>query len=125
MVDIWEERKVFGSRGQNLKDEMLGKVPPPSVSNGKSSNSIKIVKRDAHSLRIKLGVGGMPEKIVTAFQSVHDENTTEEAALNKCEATASLVGKMEKDVHTSAQGIDGLLEGSPSERPLLFLALHK
>ncbi|XP_057467707.1 uncharacterized protein LOC130757087 [Actinidia eriantha] len=104
LVDIWEERKVFGSRGQNLKDEMLGKVPPPSVSNGKSSNSIKIVKRDAHSLRIKLGVGGMPEKIVTAFQSVHDENTTEEAALNKCEATASLVGKMEKDVHTSAQG---------------------
>ena len=46
----------------------------------------------------------MPEKIVTAFQSVHDENTTEEAALNKCEAAASLVGKMEKDVHTSAQG---------------------
>ncbi|PSS15776.1 Regulation of nuclear pre-mRNA domain-containing protein [Actinidia chinensis var. chinensis] len=104
LVDIWEERKVFGSRGQNLKDEMLGRVPPPSVNNGKSSNSIKIVKRDAHSLRIKLGVGGMPEKIVTAFQSVHDENTTEEAALNKCEAAASLVGKMEKDVHTSAQG---------------------
>ena len=51
-MDIWEERKVFGSRGQNLKYEMLGKVPPPSVSNGKSSNSIKIVKRDAHSLRI-------------------------------------------------------------------------
>ncbi|KAG5556108.1 hypothetical protein RHGRI_006659 [Rhododendron griersonianum] len=105
LVDIWEERKVFGSRGQNLKDEMLGKHPPPSISNGKSSNPIKIVKRDSHSLRIKLAVGGMPEKILTAFQSAHDENVTEETALNKCKAAASLVGKMEKEVEiTSAQG---------------------
>ena len=52
-VDIWEERKVFGSRGRSLKDEMLAKNPPPlSVSNGKSSNLIKIVKRDANSVRI-------------------------------------------------------------------------
>lgn len=54
-VNIWEERKVFGSRGQSLKDEMLGKIPPPTQlpsSNGKSSNPIKIVKRDAHSVRI-------------------------------------------------------------------------
>uniref|UniRef100_A0A5B6Z3U9 Putative regulation of nuclear pre-mRNA domain-containing protein 1B-like n=1 Tax=Davidia involucrata TaxID=16924 RepID=A0A5B6Z3U9_DAVIN len=105
LVDIWEERKVFGSRGQNLKDEMLGKVPPLSVNNGKSSNPIKIVKRDAHSLRIKLAVGGMPEKIVTAFQSVHDENINEEAALNKCKAAVRRVGKIEKDIEsTSTQG---------------------
>lgn len=26
----------------------MGKIPPPSTSNGKSSNSIKIAKRDAH-----------------------------------------------------------------------------
>lgn len=52
-VDIWEERKVFGSRGRSLKDEMLAKNPlSSSVSNGKSSNPIKIVKRDAHSVRI-------------------------------------------------------------------------
>ncbi|KAA8516294.1 hypothetical protein F0562_016587 [Nyssa sinensis] len=105
LVDIWEERKVFGSRGQNLKDEMLGKVPPLSVSNGKSSNPIKVVKRDAHSLRIKLAVGGTPEKIVTAFQSVHDENVSEDAALNKCKAAVRRVGKMEKDIEsTSTQG---------------------
>lgn len=51
-VDIWEERKVFGSRGQGLKDEMFGKSPPLLVSNGKNSNPIKIVKRDAQSVRI-------------------------------------------------------------------------
>ncbi|XP_059427937.1 uncharacterized protein LOC132161773 [Corylus avellana] len=100
LVDIWEERKVFGSRGRSLKDEMLGKNPPVSVSNGKSSIPIKIVKRDAHSVRIKLAVGGLPEKILTAFQSVLDEHPTEEAALSKCDATLRHVGKIEEDVES-------------------------
>lgn len=35
------------------KDKALGKDPPPSsVSSGKSSNPIRIVKKDASSLRI-------------------------------------------------------------------------
>ncbi|CAK9180815.1 unnamed protein product [Ilex paraguariensis] len=104
-VDIWEERKVFGSRGQNLKDEMLGKNPPPLlVSNGKNSNPIKIVKRDAHSLRIKLAVGAIPERIVTAFHLVHDANVNEEAALDKCKDAVRRAGEMDKDVdNMSAQ----------------------
>ncbi|CAI0385134.1 unnamed protein product [Linum tenue] len=106
LVNIWEERKVFGSRAQNLKDEMLGKVPlPPVVSNGKSSNQIsnpiKIVKRDASSLRIKLMVGCTPEKILTAFQSVLDENQTEEAALDKSSTTVSHLGKIREDVEST------------------------
>ncbi|KAK2970847.1 hypothetical protein RJ640_016643, partial [Escallonia rubra] len=106
LVDIWEERKVFGSRGQNLKDEMLGKNAPLLVSNGKGSNPIKVVKRDAHSLRVKVAVGGMPEKILTAFQSVHDKNVNEEAALKKCEGAFCRVGEMEKEVeNVSTQGI--------------------
>ncbi|XP_057949253.1 uncharacterized protein LOC131144568 [Malania oleifera] len=106
LVDIWEERKVFGSRGQSLKDEMLGKAPPPSTaSNGKFLNPVKIVKRDAYSVRIKLAVGGLPERIVTAFQSVHDEHLNEETALNKCEGAVLCVGKLEKDVEsTFSQG---------------------
>ncbi|XP_059668235.1 uncharacterized protein LOC132313474 [Cornus florida] len=108
LVGIWEERKVFGSRGKNLKDEMLREGPPLSVSNGKNSNPVnpvKIMKKDSHALRIKLPIGGMPEKIVTAFLSVHDENTIEEAALSKCEDAVFRVGKMEKDIEsTSTQG---------------------
>ncbi|KAE9465779.1 hypothetical protein C3L33_02313, partial [Rhododendron williamsianum] len=147
LVDIWEERKVFGSRGQNLKDEMLGKHPPPSISNGKSSNPIKIVKRDSHSLRIvsicyiylvsfsdslffsllqfshrelyvylgsyqiwfimfsEIGCWRYARKDINCVSVGHDENVTEETALNKCKAAASLVGKMEKEVEiTSAQG---------------------
>ncbi|KAJ7972003.1 regulation of nuclear pre-mRNA domain-containing protein 1B-like [Quillaja saponaria] len=106
LVDIWEERKVFGSRGQGLKDELMGKSSiPVSAGNAKSSNPIKIVKRDAHSVRIKLAVGGQPEKILTAFQSVLDEHLTEEAALNKCNGAVSHVGKIMEDVESAlAQG---------------------
>ncbi|KAK7290711.1 hypothetical protein RIF29_05316 [Crotalaria pallida] len=106
LVDIWEERKVFGSRGQGLKDEITGKNPrPSSASNGKSSNSIKIVKRDAHSVRIKLAVGCLPEKILTSFQSVLDEHPNEEAALSKCDAATRDYSKLVEDVeNTLAQG---------------------
>ncbi|XP_060184438.1 uncharacterized protein LOC132614101 [Lycium barbarum] len=110
LVDIWEERKVFGSRGQNLKDEVLGKGPAPSVSNLKSSNPIKVVKKDAHSVRIKLAVGCTPEKIVTAFQLVHDENVNEEDALNKCKDAVFRVGEMESDIENLSS--QGNLEGS-------------
>ncbi|KAK6127122.1 hypothetical protein DH2020_039133 [Rehmannia glutinosa] len=104
LVDIWEERKVFGSRGQNLKNEMMGKDPSP-VNVVKYSNPIKVVKRDATSLRIKLAVGGLPEKILTAMHLVHDEVVNEEAALNKCRDAVSCVREMEKDVvNASSQG---------------------
>ncbi|XP_073044236.1 uncharacterized protein [Primulina eburnea] len=112
LVDIWEERKVFGSRGQNLKNELLGKNPPPNtgkdpsiITSGKNSNPIKVVKRDAHSLRIKLAVGGMPEKILTSFHLVHDEVANEEAALNKSQSAISGVQEIEIDVaNASSQG---------------------
>nr|KYP64014.1 Regulation of nuclear pre-mRNA domain-containing protein 1B [Cajanus cajan] len=105
LVEIWEDRKVFGSRGQGLKDEIMGKNPLPSASNGKSLNSIKIVKRDAHSVRIKLAVGCLPEKILTAFQPVLDDHLNEEVALNNCNAALRDVVKVVEDVeNTLAQG---------------------
>ncbi|KAM1184278.1 hypothetical protein TB2_013408 [Malus domestica] len=114
LVDIWEERKVFGSRGQSLKDDMMGNNhPAPPVSNGKGSNPIKIVKRDAHSVRLKLAVGGLPEKILTAFQPVLDEHLTEEAALNKCSAAVLYVGKIDEDVENT------LIHGTQTESTLL------
>ncbi|KAM7273538.1 hypothetical protein ACFE04_028202 [Oxalis oulophora] len=95
LLGIWEERKVFGSRGQNLKEDVLSKSPSAALvsTNGKSSNPIKIGKRDAQSVRIKLAVGGQPEKILTAFQSVLDEHTNEEDALNKCNVAVVNVSK--------------------------------
>ncbi|ERM94251.1 regulation of nuclear pre-mRNA domain-containing protein 1B [Amborella trichopoda] len=108
LVNIWEERKVFGSRGKNLKEDMLGKDPPPPLElNSKSSRSVRIVRRDPHSIKIKLAIGGTPEKIVSAFQSVHNEHANEETALNKCKTAVRRVGKMEKDVDNACvQGGD-------------------
>ncbi|GER25997.1 regulation of nuclear pre-mRNA domain-containing protein 1B [Striga asiatica] len=104
LVDIFEERKVFGSRGQNLKSEVLGENPSPA-NIVKSSNPIKVVKRDATSLRVKLAVGGLPEKILTAMQLVQDEVANEETALIKCHDAVSCVREIEKDaVNASRQG---------------------
>ncbi|XP_031391914.1 regulation of nuclear pre-mRNA domain-containing protein 1B-like [Punica granatum] len=121
LVNIWEERKVFGSRGHGLKDDMLGVIekkdealgkdpPPPSVSNGKSSNPIKIVKKDSSSLRIKLAVGGLPEKILTAFQSVFEESSAEDDALNKCSNAAQNMGKIGEEAENSL--VQGNQQGS-------------
>ena len=40
----------------------------------------------------------MPEKIVTAYQSVLDQSFDEDAALNKCKTAVSVLEKMDKDV---------------------------
>lgn len=110
LVGIWEDRRVFGSRGQNLREEMLGKsLLSQSATNGKTSSStpnpnpIKIVKRDSNSLRLKLAIGGAPEKIITAFHLLHDENTTEDTALNNCEGAVNRFGDLEREIET--QGV--------------------
>lgn len=104
LVDIWEERKVFGSRGRSLREEMLGKDPPPALEvNGKGSHSIKIVRKTPHSMKIKLAVGGTPEKIVSAFQAVHDGHIDEDAILTKCKSCVRRVEKMDKDVENACE----------------------
>lgn len=105
LVEIWEERKVFGSRVQSLKDELVAnqiKDPAPqAVNNGKSANPIKIVKKDSQSLRIKLAIGGFPEKIVSAFHSFHDECSSEESMLVKCNAAVHSVERILKEVEAT------------------------
>jgi regulator of Ty1 transposition protein 103 len=40
----------------------------------------------------------MPEKIVTAYQSVLDQHFDEDTALNKCNNAVSVLERMDKDV---------------------------
>ncbi|XP_042428013.1 actin cytoskeleton-regulatory complex protein pan1-like isoform X1 [Zingiber officinale] len=103
-VEIWDDRKVFGSRGRGLKDEILGTVPVPVSNNGKSnSNPIKLIRKDANSVRVKLAVGEMPEKIVTAYQSVLDEHSSEDTALSKCKDAVQVLEKMEKGIDVAGK----------------------
>ncbi|XP_074264190.1 uncharacterized protein LOC141586766 [Silene latifolia] len=105
LVNIWEERKIFGSRVQSLKDAIAtNEVKEPAsqvASNGKSANPIKIAKKDSQSLRIKLSVGGFPERIVSAFHSLHEECPNEEMALTKCDGGVLSAERIVKDVENS------------------------
>lgn len=54
----------------------------------------------------KLAVGALPEKIVTSYHSVHDQNVDEEAAFNKFKSVIFRGGEIERNVEEmSAHGI--------------------
>ncbi|WCJ31822.1 Regulation of nuclear pre-mRNA domain-containing protein 1A [Euphorbia peplus] len=99
LVNIWDERRVFGSRARSLNDVMLGEEAPPPLEFGKKrSRSVKIMKRDSRSIRTKLTIGGTAEKIVSAFHRVISEHSTEEAEMSNCKTSVNRVRKMEEDV---------------------------
>ncbi|TKY47628.1 Regulation of nuclear pre-mRNA domain-containing protein 1B [Spatholobus suberectus] len=101
LIEIWEQRRVFGSRARNLKDLMLGEDAPPPLELGKKRlRSVRIVKRDSHSIKSKLSIGGTAEKIVSAFHLVLSEQSVEDAEMSKCKSAVQRVRKMEKDVDT-------------------------
>lgn len=99
LVGIWGERRVFGQRGQSLKDVMLGEeLPPPLELRKKRSRSVKIIKRDSRSIRTKLTIGDTAEKIVSAFHLVLSEHLSEDEQMTKCKSAVHRVKKMEKDI---------------------------
>lgn len=107
LVNIWEERRVFGSHAISLKDVMLGEeaVPPLEFSR-KRSRSVRIMKRDSRSIRTKLTIGGAAEKIISAFHLVLSEYPNEEAEMSKCKSAVNRIRKIEKNIdiaYTSAQ----------------------
>lgn len=104
LVDIWQERRVFGLRAGGIKDVMLGTAPLPVLDMTKKrshSSSIKIVKRDSRSVKLRLGVGGTAERIVTALHAVLSEQADEDADLENCKTSMRHIGKMEKDVDSA------------------------
>uniref|UniRef100_A0A0D9XWI0 CID domain-containing protein n=1 Tax=Leersia perrieri TaxID=77586 RepID=A0A0D9XWI0_9ORYZ len=113
LINIWDERKVFGTRIESLKDDILGGSTHTVGNNGNSSNpssnpssASKPVRKDSGTITKKLTVGGMPEKIVTAYQSVLDQHFDEDTALNKCNSAVSVLDRMDKDVDDACtQGI--------------------
>ncbi|GAB2283472.1 hypothetical protein Dimus_017984 [Dionaea muscipula] len=99
LVKIWEERRVFGSQAQNLKNLMLAdELPPPLEFSKKRSRGVKIVRRDLRSIRTKLTIGSAAEKIVSAFHSVLSEHINEDADMTACKSAVNRVRKMEQDV---------------------------
>ncbi|XP_066355569.1 UPF0400 protein C337.03-like [Miscanthus floridulus] len=106
LIGIWDERKVFGTRIESLKDSIFGDNPPIFDNNGNQNNSnpsskplnSKVARKDSSTVLKKLTVGGMPEKIVTAYQAVLDQHFDEDTALNKCKSTVSVLEKIKKNI---------------------------
>ncbi|KAF5798117.1 putative CID domain-containing protein [Helianthus annuus] len=102
LVNIWEERRVFGSHAKNIKAVLLGEESPqPLEFSKKRSRSVKIVKRDSRSIRTKLSIGSTAERIVSAFHLVVSEHHGEDEEMNKCKSAVHRVKKMEKDVDSA------------------------
>ncbi|CAA0832898.1 ENTH/VHS family protein [Striga hermonthica] len=88
-------------KGNEFVNEFWKVLPAAlkGVYDGGNENCRKV------ALRLKLAVGGLPEKILTAMQLVQDEVANEEAALIKCHDAVSCVREIEKDaVNASSQG---------------------
>ncbi|XP_042378587.1 regulation of nuclear pre-mRNA domain-containing protein 1A-like [Zingiber officinale] len=82
LVNIWEERKVFGSRGQILKEEILGRKLEDKNKNGKA-----ITQNLNQS-------SGILEKIISSYDKLSDEDSL----FGKCQAALNIIDKVEKEL---------------------------
>ncbi|XP_058187175.1 uncharacterized protein LOC131304090 [Rhododendron vialii] len=88
LVSIWEERKVFGSRGQILKEELVGKnLESSNHGNGKDSG-----------LKLRHSTGNALDQIVSGYQVLYGGQHDEDAILSKCRNAISSIEKIDKEV---------------------------
>ncbi|XP_078447353.1 ENTH/VHS family protein [Wolffia australiana] len=87
LVDIWDDRKVFGSRGQALKDEIFGRKISGMSRNVKSPNS-----------KLNPVVGDELQKLVSGYQRVYESPVDERMVLNRCQNAMASIEKFEKDI---------------------------
>lgn len=92
LVDIWEERKVFGSRGRSLKEELLAKDTCPEAE--------KPNVKENHMVKVKVPSGGIQEKLTLAYQSVYDVMALEDATLGRCNAAMIHMERLEKEANS-------------------------
>ncbi|WOH04986.1 hypothetical protein DCAR_0624398 [Daucus carota subsp. sativus] len=84
LINIWEERKVFGSQGQLLKDELVGK-------NLNISNNPPVFK-------LTNAAGNALEKIASAYQVLYGGQLDEETILHNCMNSIRYIEKVEKEI---------------------------
>ncbi|KAM7460252.1 hypothetical protein LguiA_019743 [Lonicera macranthoides] len=87
LINIWDERKVFGSRGQLLKEEFAGRHVDNTNRNGKPLG-----------LKLKRLAGNAFDKIVSSYQVIYGGQLDEDAVLSKCRNAVSCVEKVDKEI---------------------------
>ncbi|XVF59988.1 hypothetical protein PTKIN_Ptkin08bG0006500 [Pterospermum kingtungense] len=88
-ISIWEERKVFGSRGQILKEELVGRQSENNNRNGRHLG-----------LKMKPPVGNTVDKIVSGYQVVYGSQMDEDVIFSKCRNAIGCVEKVDKEIST-------------------------
>nr|XP_043632353.1 regulation of nuclear pre-mRNA domain-containing protein 1A [Erigeron canadensis] len=94
LVNILDERKVFGSRGQVLKEELVGRHRETSDRNGKQ-------------LGTKLPAGNALDKIVSGYQTIYASQVNEDAVIGKCRNAISCVEKVDKEIGGDIKSANG------------------
>ncbi|KAF5725433.1 ENTH/VHS family protein isoform 2 [Tripterygium wilfordii] len=98
LIGIWEERKVFGSRAQMLKEELVGR------------HAEKINRSEKNlSLKLKQPGGNTLDKIVSTYQVVYGSQLDENVILRKCRNAISCLEKVgeEPSGDISSGGLHG------------------
>ncbi|CAH9112328.1 unnamed protein product [Cuscuta epithymum] len=86
LIGIWEDRKVFGSRGQILKEEFVGK---------QGDSSCRIEKPSGFRLR---PVGNGLDKVVSCYQVLYGGQLDEDALLTRCRNAINSIEKIDKAI---------------------------
>ncbi|CAM6086794.1 unnamed protein product [Calypogeia fissa] len=106
LVDIWEERRVFGSRGRSLREELLGKGPLSPVR--------ETTEREKPTTSPSKIVPAMiVEKISAGYQSVQEGQAEEDEALQNCNYAIQQVESLEKEAESRAS--TGRAQGSVAD----------
>ncbi|KAJ6845748.1 regulation of nuclear pre-mRNA domain-containing protein 1B [Iris pallida] len=83
LVDIWDDRKVFGSRGQVLKEDLL-------ANRNRHGRSI--------TYKLKPSAGGdMLEKLISCYDHVNDGPVDEDVIFGKSRKAISFIEKLEEE----------------------------
>ncbi|KAL3526202.1 hypothetical protein ACH5RR_014574 [Cinchona calisaya] len=87
LVSIWEDRKVFGSRGQILKEEFVGRQVDNGNRNGKQTG-----------LKLRHAAGNAVDRIVSSYQLICSSQLDEDSVVNKCMDAINSIQKVDKEI---------------------------
>ncbi|KAG6402866.1 hypothetical protein SASPL_135080 [Salvia splendens] len=90
-ISIWEERKVFGSRGQILKEAFVKR----QLDNGNKTRNLNGPK--------VLAGGNLLKKLVSGYEAVSSSHLDEDAIFRKCRNSITFVEKVDKEVDSDSR----------------------
>ncbi|KAL8097586.1 uncharacterized protein LOC141700671 [Apium graveolens] len=104
LIKIWEERKVFGSQGQLLKEELVGK-----------NLNIGIISGPPPGFKLPNSGGNALDKIASAYQVLKGDQLNEETILHKCMNAIRYIEKVDKDIGGSINSEQLIQSGTVEE----------